>query len=70
MAKALEHPQVRQAIDEEIAETHKVRQGYLDALTGATQIAQASFINQFPELVGIPFENLPGVLEQLSRQDP
>ena len=70
LAKALEHPQVRQAIDEEIAETHKVRQGYLDALTGATQIAQASFINQFPELVGIPFENLPGVLEQLSRQDP
>lgn len=70
LAKALEHPQVRQAIDEEIAETHKVRQGYLDALTGATQIAQASFINQFPELVGVPPEQLLGVLEQMSRQDP
>ncbi|WP_342712170.1 hypothetical protein AAFG13_12510 [Bradyrhizobium sp. B124] len=70
LAKALEHPQVRQAIDEEIAETHKIRQGYLDALAGATQIAQASFINQFPELVGVPLENLPGVLEQMSRQDP
>ena len=70
LARALEHPQVRQAIDEEIAETHKIRQGYLDALAGATQIAQASFINQFPELVGVPLENLPGVLEQMSRQDP
>ncbi|WFU35668.1 hypothetical protein QA635_15165 [Bradyrhizobium brasilense] len=70
LARALEHPQVRQAIDEEIAETHKVRQGYLDALTGATQIAQASFINQFPEFVGVPLENLPGVLEQMSRHEP
>lgn len=70
LASALEHPQVRQAIDEEIAETHKVRQSYLDALTGATQIAHASFVNQFPELVGIPIDNLPGVLEQMSRQDP
>lgn len=70
LAKALEHPQVRQAIDEEIAETHKIRQSYLDALTGATQIAQASFVNQFPELAGVPLENLPAVLEQMSRQDP
>ncbi|MGY4159045.1 hypothetical protein ACVINW_004887 [Bradyrhizobium sp. USDA 4461] len=70
LARALEHPQVRQAIDEEIAETHKIRQGYLDTLAGATQIAQASFINQFPELVGVPVESLPGVLEQMSRQEP
>ncbi|GKQ52878.1 hypothetical protein [Bradyrhizobium sp. Ce-3] len=70
LARALEHPQVRQAIDEEIAETHKIRQGYLDALAGATQIAQASFINQFPELVGVPLESLPGVLDHMSRQEP
>ncbi|WP_244622389.1 hypothetical protein [Bradyrhizobium ivorense] len=70
LAKALEHPQVRQAIDEEIAETHKVRQSYLEALTGATQIAQASFMSQFPELVGVPMENLPSVLEQMARQEP
>ncbi len=70
LARALQHPQVRQAIDEEIAETYRVRQSYLDALAGATQIAQASFINQFPELAGIPPENLPGVLEQMSRQEP
>lgn len=70
LAKALQHPQVRQAIDEEIAETHKIRQSYLEALAGATQIAQATFINQFPELAGVPPENVPIVLEQMSRQDP
>lgn len=70
LARALDHPQVRQAIDEEIAETHKIRQSYLDALTGATQIAQASFISQFPELVGVPPEDLPDILEQMSRQEP
>lgn len=70
LEKALQHPQVRQAIDEEIAEVHKARQGYLEGLAAATQIAQASFISQFPELVGVPQENLPGALEQMSRQDP
>jgi hypothetical protein len=70
LEEALRHPQVRQAIDQEIAEVHKARQGYLEGLTAAAQIAQVSFISQFPELAAIAPENLPGALEQLSRQDP
>lgn len=70
LAKALEHPQVRQAIDEEIAEVHKARQGYLEGLAAATQIAQASFISQFPELVGVAQENLPAALAHMLHQDP
>lgn len=70
LAKALRHPQVRQAIEERIGEAEKVRQSYRDGLVAATQIAQASFLGQFPELAGIAPQNLPGALEQMSRQDP
>src|SRR5262249_47844909 len=43
---------------------------YRDGLAAATQIAQVSFLSQFPELAGVAPENLPGTLEQMSRQDP
>jgi hypothetical protein len=68
--KALKHPQVRQAIEEQIGETEKTRQNYINGLAAATQIAQVSFLNQFPELAGVAPENLPAVLELMSRQDP
>jgi hypothetical protein len=68
--KALKHPQVRQAIEEQIGEAEKTRQKYIDGLAAATQIAQVSFLSQFPELAGIAPENLPGALELMSRQDP
>ncbi|MBR0756609.1 hypothetical protein JQ604_30905 [Bradyrhizobium jicamae] len=70
LARALQHPQVRRAIEEEIAAIHEVRQDYADALSAASQVAQASFISQFPELAAVPPESLPGVLEQMSRQEP
>jgi len=68
--KVINHPQVRQAIEERIGEAEKTRQSYLNGLAAATQIAQVSFLSQFPELAGVVPENLPGALEQMSRQDP
>ena len=70
LEKALQHPQVLQAIEEQIGEVEKARQSYRDGLLAATQIAQASFLSQFPELAAIAPENLPGALELMSRQDP
>lgn len=70
LEKALSHPQVRHAIDEQVAEVEKARQGYLDGLAAATQIAQVSFVSQFPELVGVAPEDMPSALAHLSRQDP
>ena len=70
LARALEHPQVRHAIEERIGEAEKTRQTYLDGLAAATQIAQVSFVSQFPELATVPPEKLPAALEQMSRQDP
>src|SRR5262249_3014347 len=70
LEKALQHPQVLHAIEERIGEVEKARQGYRDGLLAATQLAQASFLSQFPELAAITPENLPGALELMSRQDP
>ncbi len=70
LEKALQHPQVIQAIEEKIGEAEKTRQSYLDGLTAATQIAQVSFLGQFPELASVAPESLPAALEQMSRQDP
>jgi hypothetical protein len=68
--RAINHPQVRHAIEERIGEAEKTRQHYLNGLAAATQIAGVSFLSQFPELAGASPENLPGALEQLSRLDP
>ena len=70
LEKALQHPQVRRAIEVQVGEAEQTRQNYLNGLAAATQIAQVSFLSQFPELAGIAPEQLPGALEQMSRQDP
>ena len=70
LQKALEHPQVRHAIEQKIGEAEKTRQGYLNGLAAATQIAQVSFLSQFPELAAVAPENLSAALGQMSRQDP
>lgn len=70
LENALQHPQVRRAIEEQLGEAEKVRQTYLDGLAAAMQMAQMSFLNQFPELAGMVPEALPGALERLSRDDP
>lgn len=68
--RALRHPQIRQAIEEQLGEVEKARQEYLGGLAVATQAAQTSFLSQFPELMSVPPDQLPAVLEQMSRQDP
>jgi hypothetical protein len=70
LEKVLQHPQVRQAIEQQIAEAENIRQHYLNGIAAATQIAQTSFLSQFPELAGIATENLPGALALMARQDP
>lgn len=70
LEKALQHPQVRHALEQQLSAVESTRQTYLNGLAAATQIAQVSFLGQFPELAALAPEHLPGALEQLSRQDP
>jgi hypothetical protein len=70
LAKALQHPQVAQAIEERLGETEKVRQTYINGLAAAQQVAQMSILSQIPELIGIPPENVQAAFAELARKDP
>lgn len=70
LAKALQHPQVAQAIEERLGETEKVRQNYLNGLAAAQQVAQLSILSQIPELIGVPQENVQTAFAEIARKDP
>lgn len=70
LEKLMQHPQVRLALEEKVGEAERARQVYLQGLDAALQIAQASFIGQFPELAALPPEQLPDALAQIAQQDP
>lgn len=68
--EALQHPQIRQAIEEQLGEVERARQEFVGGLAAATQVAQISLLSQFPELASTSPDQLPAALEQMSRQDP
>jgi hypothetical protein len=70
IAQIMQHPQVRLALEEKVGEVERARRSYVDGLDAAMQIAQASFISQFPELAGLAPERLPEALAQIAHQDP
>jgi hypothetical protein len=70
LAKALQHPQVAQALEERLGEAEKVRQNYINGLAAAQQVAQMSILSQIPELVGIPPANVQAAFAEIARRDP
>lgn len=66
----MQHPQVRLALEEKVGEVERARRSYVEALDAAMQIAQVSFVSQFPELAGLAPERLPEALAQIAQQDP
>lgn len=66
----LQHPQVRLALEQKVGEIERARQSYVHGLDAAMQVAQASFVSQFPELAGLAPERLPEALAQIAQQDP
>ena len=70
LEKLMQHPQVRLALEQKVGEVERARQGYVEGLDAAVQIAQVSFVSQFPELAGLPASQLPAALAQMAQQDP
>lgn len=68
--KALKLPQVRQALEQQFSEADKVRESYSTALSHAQSFAQASFLEGFPELSGLPVEQLEQGLALLAQVNP
>ena len=68
--RALKHPQVREAIDQEFSRAETVKHEYSRAVSVAHDFARASFIENFPELAGLPIEHLQGGLEMMAQVAP
>lgn len=68
--QALKHPQVRQAIEQELAQVDAAKQQYSQALNVANQYAQASLLDHFPELQGVPVERWAEGIAILHQSDP
>jgi len=68
--KALEHPQVKEAIEKVTAETEAARLHHVSGLAAATQMAEAAFFNQFPELAGLEGEQRVQAFAAIAQNDP
>jgi hypothetical protein len=65
VAKALEHPQVRAAIAEELGKAETAQRSYANAVNYANQLAQATLVDAIPELAQIPIESWEAALSLL-----
>lgn len=70
LEQLMQHPQVRLALEEKVGEVERARRSYLEGLDAAMQVAQVSFVSQFPELAALAPERLPEALAQIAQQDP
>lgn len=68
--RALKHPQVRQAIEEELGKAQHVQRSFSEALGTVQSWAQASFLEAVPELQGLAPEQLEQGLALLAQVDP
>lgn len=70
LEKALRHPQVRQAIEQQLGEAEHARRSYADAIGATMDVAKVAFFNQFPELAGLTEAQIPAALQYLSQTAP
>jgi hypothetical protein len=68
--RALKHPQVRQAIEQEYSRAYAVAQSYDAALATANQFAQATLAEQLPELKQLPISQWEAALTVLAQHAP
>jgi hypothetical protein len=70
VAKALQHPQVRQAIEEELGKAEATKQNYAQALNTAHQYAQAMLVEHLPELADLAPEQWAPAIGIINQSDP
>jgi hypothetical protein len=68
--KALQHPQVREALEQEFSRAETVRGEYTQALQTASDFARASFLEVAPELTGLAPEQFEQGLQMLAQVAP
>jgi len=68
--RALQHPQIRAAVESELAQAHQAKADYEAKVNEANAWAQASLVHQFPELGRLPVEQWENALMTVQAQDP
>ena len=70
IAKALQNPKVRQALEAEAAAVEAARNHYAQVTMQAAQISAAALYASFPELSNVTVEQLPTALQIIGNQNP
>jgi hypothetical protein len=68
--KAMRLPQVREAIESELAQSYQAREQYTKALDTASAYARAAFLDAVPELAGLPESQIEAGLLMLQQTNP
>jgi hypothetical protein len=70
VAEALAKPQVRAAVEAELAKAESVKGEYAQALQAGQQMLQATVAALAPQLDGVPLELWPQAIQTLAQVDP
>lgn len=70
VSAALSNPKIKAAIDQQIGASEAVRVQYSQAVEVANDFARASFIENFPEIAGLPVAQWEGALAAMAQQEP
>jgi hypothetical protein len=70
VAKALQNPKIRQALEQQVAVAEQTRQAYAQAAQQFIQAQDVALLSNFPELRGANAQTLPAVLHAINSRDP
>lgn len=70
LEKALAHPKIRAAIEQQAAEIETARHAHVSGLAAATQIAEQSFFSQFREFADVPPDQRMAVFAAIAQREP
>jgi hypothetical protein len=70
LAKALESPVVRQALEETMAEVSKAQKQYAEIAASTAYAGLSAMLHQFPELRGLNGQQLDVAVQLIQRQNP
>jgi hypothetical protein len=70
IARALQNPKVRDALQAEVAGAEAARQQYTQAATEAAELAASALYSSFPELRGLNAQQIGGALQVIAAQNP
>ena len=70
LAKVLENPKVREALQSEVAQIHAAQKTYMDGLHQNAVTASAALFSAYPELNGLNQDQLRGAIAAIAHQNP